>query len=213
MKKRIKQKKGINYYNNYPDEQINSIKEYDDPQEDNKNEISQCLNIDKEIFEVVFKKDKDKIFISCIPKEECICLYDYSIEITYEEFCKLGKTFKLCENIDEIFKIIKNIAEEVSFSKKGIDMQSNLRIEYSEDNTIILLFKIPLLIGKYEEIKIEFKKTQKDVSEQFKKLKEKYLKIKSMIVLGDMLSLKNEFKSEIENQKLQSQRMINHYPY
>ena len=192
-----------NYNNNYNQIQVLNQLSQIKLEEEDKNKISQTLKIDNEIFDVVFIKDKYKISIFCNPKEEFICLYEYSIEITYEEFCKLGKTFKLCENIDEIFKIIKNLVEEVALTKnRGENMQSNINIEYSQGDSINLLFKIPLLIGKYEEIKIEFKKSEKDIHQQFKKLKEKYLKIKSMVIKNDINSLRNEFISELGNQKV-----------
>ena len=173
-----------NYKQNYNNKQLKSFKE-EDP-----NEISQNLYLKNESFIVKYKKGKSKISISCNPKDDFVSLYDYSIEISFEEFCKLGKNFKICENIDDIFKIIKNIVEEVKFTKKkGSDIESNIRIEYSSDDIIYLLLKIPLLTGTYEEIKIEFKKTKKDVNEQFRKLKEKYLKIKNMVINNDIIIL------------------------
>ena len=165
--------------------------------------ISQPLNLNEEIFGVSFEKRKNTIFILCKPKDGAICLYVYYIEISYEEFCKLGKTFKLCENINEIFEIIRNIIEEVKFTnKKGSDVKSNIRIEYGEYNDdIMLILNIPLLIGTYEEIKIEFRKIKKDINFQFKKLKKKYLKLKTMVINNEIKELRNEFKSEIKNRK------------
>ena len=165
------------------------------------NEISQNFKVDYETFIVKFKKGNNKISIFCNPIDEFASLYDYSIDISYEEFCKLGKNFKMCENIDDIFKIIKNIVEEVKFTKKkGSDIESNIRMEYSSDDIIYLLFKIPLLTGTYEEIKIEFKKTKKDVNEQFSKLKEKYFKIKKMVINNDIKNLRKEFLTDTNNQ-------------
>ena len=75
-----------------------------------------------------------------------------------------------------------------------------MRLEYSSDDIINLLFKIPLLTGTYEEIKIEFKKTKKDINVQFSKLKEKYFKSKKMVINNDIKNLKNEFLTDINNQ-------------
>ena len=192
MKKDIMKKKNKDYENN---QELISFKE-EDP-----NEISHNLKIDDEIFIIKFKKRNNKISIFCNPIDEFASLYDYSIDISYEEFCKLGKNFKMCENIDDIFKIIKNIVEEVKFTKKkGSDIESNIRMEYSSDDIIYLLFKIPLLTGTYEEIKIEFKKTKKDVNEQFSKLKEKYFKIKKMVINNDIKNLRKEFLTDTLNQ-------------
>lgn len=159
--------------------------------------IAQTLKLDREIFEVIFKKEKYKILILCEPKDEVSCLYYYSTEKSLSEFQNLGKTFKLCENIDDIFKLIKNLVAEVKLTKSKKSMiESNISIHYSSDDSIFLLFKIPLLTGDYEEIKIEFNKLQKDIAEQFKKLKDKYLTIKRMIIQNNIEDIRNEFLFE-----------------
>ncbi len=94
----------------------------------------------------------------------------------------MGKTFKLCDNIYEVFNTLKNIFEEISFSSNSIkEMKSSARLVQSDNDAISLVIKIPLISGKYEEIRISFKKAKKDIEEQFKKLKKKYLAIKSIV--------------------------------
>ena len=126
--------------------------------------------------------DASKLSITCNSKEGFTAAYNYSIAISYEEFCEMGKTFKLCDNIYEVFNTLKNIFEEISFFSSTIkEMKSNARLIQSDNDAISLLIKIPLISGKYEEIKITFKKAKKDIEEQFRKLKKKYLAIKSIV--------------------------------
>ena len=109
-------------------------------------------------------------------------MYNYSIVISYEEFCDLGKSFKLCDNIYDVFNTLKNIFDEISFTSNSIkDLKSSARLIQAENDSLSLVIKIPLISGKYEEIRIVFKKAKKDLEEQFKKMKKKYLKIKSLV--------------------------------
>jgi hypothetical protein len=62
-------------------------------------------------------------------------------------------------------------------------MKSNARLIQSENDSISLVIKIPLISGKYEEIRILFKKAKRDIEDQFKKMKKKYLKIKSIVYM------------------------------
>ena len=120
--------------------------------------------------------------MNCCSKEGFTSAYNYSIVVSYEEFCEMGKTFRLCDNIYEVFNSLKNIFEEISFSSNSIkEMKSNARLIQTDNDAISLLIKIPLISGKFEEVKITFKKAKKDIEEQFKKLRKKYLAIKSIV--------------------------------
>ena len=126
--------------------------------------------------------DSNKITISCNSKDDFTSVYNYSIVISYEEFCDLGKSFKLCDNIYDVFNTLKNIFDEISFTSNSIkDLKSSARLIQAENDSLSLVIKIPLISGKYEEIRIVFKKAKKDLEEQFKKMKKKYLKIKSLV--------------------------------
>ena len=61
----------------------------------------------------------------------------------------------------------------------------------------LLLIKIPLISGKFEEIKIGFRKAKRDIEEQFKKLKKKYLKIKSMVYARKNADNKTKFQKNL----------------
>ena len=155
------------------------------------------LNEEKYIIKLKVN-DSSKLSLTCNAKEEFTSLYNYSIVLSYEEFCDMGKSFKLCDNIIEVYNTLKNIFEEISFSSNSIkEMKANARLVQSENETIFLVIKIPLITGKYEEIKIEFKKGRRDIEEQFKKLRNKYLKIKSIVYLRKIGEPKNKVTRNI----------------
>ena len=167
------------------------------------------LPLNDEKYTITLKvNDSSKISLTCCANEDFTSVYNYSVVLSYEEFCDLGKTFKLCDNISDVFNTLKNIFEEISFSCNSIkEMKANARLIQSENETISLVIKIPLISGKYEEIKIEFKKGKKDIEEQFKKMRNKYLKIKSLVYMrkyGDSKNKNNrnlldELLEEFEN--------------
>ena len=139
------------------------------------------LNEEKYIIKLKVN-DSSKLSLSCNAKEDFTSLYNHSIILSYEEFCDMGKSFKLCDNIVEVYNTLKNIFEEISFSCNSIkEMKASAKLFQNESENIYLIIRIPLITGKFEEIKILFKKARKDIEEQFKKLKKKYLKIKSIV--------------------------------
>ena len=141
------------------------------------------LPLNEEKYTIKLKvNDSSKISLTCNSNDDFTSVYNYSVILSYEEFCDLGKTFKLCDNISDVFNTLKNIFEEISFSCNSIkEMKASARLFQNEGENIYLLIKIPLITGKFEEIKIVFKKGKRDIEEQFKKLKKKYLKIKSIV--------------------------------
>jgi hypothetical protein len=59
-------------------------------------------------------------------------------------------------------------------------MIPNVKLESMNNDSFALLFKIPLFSGKYEDIRIEILKNEKNIYKQYEKLKNKYFKIKSI---------------------------------
>lgn len=202
-----------NYFNNiHINNNINNIININETKEnypkldiiesENANEIYKYLKIDQEIFIIKFVKEDNKISIFCLPLDEFVCLYDYSIQISYEEFCKLSKIFSVYESIDDIFKIIKNIVEEVNISKNEEELtRSKIYIKYTTNESIILYLKLPTLIGTYEKIKIEFNKVEKDINKQFQKLKKNFLNLKTVILENNIESTRRKLINEINNPK------------
>ena len=157
------------------------------------------LPLNDEKYTIKFKvNNSSKITITCNTKEEFTSAYNYSVVLSYEEFCDLGKSFKLCDNIYDVFNTLKNIFEEISFSSSSIkEMKASAGLMQSENESISLLIRIPLITGKFEEIKIGFKKAKRDIEEQFKKLKKKYLKIKSMVYARKNADNKTRFPKNL----------------
>ena len=74
-----------------------------------KKEFNQILYLDKEKFQkfiIIVKETQSKIILECIPDDEFTSLFDYSINLSLENFYNLGKTFKPCDNLDEIYNLI-----------------------------------------------------------------------------------------------------------
>ena len=87
---------------------------------------------------------------------------------------------------------------------------SNVKLENSNNGSINLILKIPLLNEKYEKIKIEFKKENKDIRKQYEKLKNKFLKIKK-IVYPDLEEKKTQ-NNQMNNNMNMMQGLNNQMP-
>ena len=61
------------------------------------------------------------------------------------------------------------------------DYKSEIKLEFSEDDSLTMKITIPLISEKYETIEIIFEKKKKELFEQFKTLRSKYLKVKEII--------------------------------
>ena len=169
-----------------------------------KKKFNQTLYLDNEKFIIVVKETKSKIILECIPDDEFTSLFDYSIDLSLENVYNLGKSFKQCDNLDEIYNLIQNIMLHQNLPQINLNtpvnnsnnlnmnvaptpssnlMSPSVKLESMNNDSFALLFKIPLFSGKYEDIRIEFLKHEKNIYKQYEKLKNKYFKIKS-IALG-----------------------------
>ena len=119
--------------------------------------------------------------------------------ITFQEFLNLGKCFKSCSNLEEIFNLLKNILKGIrlsiikneSISNKGANTNtgffsddyennsSSVNLECQEGKTFKIILKIPLLSGSTELITLELNKKEKNnIIESYNKLRQKYLNVK-----------------------------------
>ena len=98
--------------------------------------FSRELKLGNEIYIIKVKKIKpSQILIICENKFDYLSLYGYSITLTYEEFCKLGRSFRLYDNIDEIYDTIKNLFKGVDFSfKNEFNMGNNPMMQMNNNN-------------------------------------------------------------------------------
>ena len=103
----------------------------------------------KEIFILDIKKtESSKILINCESKDDSVTLYNYSIELSFEEFNSLGKCFKQCDNIDDIFIFLRNIIAKTTINTYNNELQSSFDLNILEDESLILILNIPLLSEK-----------------------------------------------------------------
>ena len=79
-----------------------------------KNKFDKVFNLYNEQFIITVKETQSKIILECKPNEEFISLYDYSIELSLEDFYAMGKSFKQCDNLNEIFNLIRNLMFQVN---------------------------------------------------------------------------------------------------
>ena len=169
-----------------------------------KKKFNQTLYLDNEKYIITVKETESKIILECIPDDEFTSLFDYTIDLSLENFYNLGKSFKQCDNLDEIYNLIQNIMLQQNLPQINLNspvnssnnlnmnvaptpssnlMSPSIKLESMNNDSFALLFKIPLFSGKYEDIRIEFLKHEKNIYKQYEKLKNKYFKIKS-IALG-----------------------------
>ena len=143
-----------------------------------KNKFDAVFNSYNEEFVITVIETQSKIILQCKPNEEFISLNDYLIELSLEDFYSMGKSFKQCDNLNEIFNLIRNLMFQTNLPKinnyyiQGNNsnnlnlqvaptpnsniMQPNVKLELNNNESYVLLFHIPLFNGKYEDIKIEF---------------------------------------------------------
>jgi len=170
-----------------------------------KNETKQTEKIEKEFnknytwedikYNLNLKLTKSKIIMTFNSLDDYISLYDNYAEITYSEFLNLGKCFKSCSNLDEIFNLLKNVLKglylnikkdeyvnKIIYSSNGIYESRYSSINCSTDDEekfLKLNLTIPLLSGINEIVCIKFKRNEKkNIRESYKKLREKYLNVK-----------------------------------
>ena len=144
-------------------------------------------------YNLILKLAKSKIIITCNSVHDYISLYDNYAEISYSEFLNLGKCFKSCSDLEEIFNLLKNVLKGIKlsiikdkfletffFDCNSESKTSSIKFTATdgEEKSLGLYLTIPLLSGIDEKICIEFKQKEKNIYESFKKLRTKYLNVK-----------------------------------
>ena len=82
-----------------------------------KNKFDAVFNSYNEEFVITVIETQSKIILQCKPNEEFISLYDYLIELSLEDFYSMGKSFKQCDNLNEIFNLIRNLMFQTNLPK------------------------------------------------------------------------------------------------
>ena len=94
----------------------------------------------------------------------------------------LSNNFKSCNNIEQIFTSFINILNGITIKINNTNYKSKLNIKFSEDDSLTMTIKIPLIYQTFENIEIIFEKQQKSIVEQYSTLRTKYLKVKDLIL-------------------------------
>ena len=160
--------------------------------------------LDKDFYSCSFKTDlgeyelnislkNDKLVLNCESELDFLSIYSYSKEITLEELKSLSNNFKSCENNEQIFTAFINIFNGITMTINDKKYESELNIKLSEDDSLIMNVKIPLIYGTYEKLEIIFEKKPKVIIDQYKTLRTKYLKVKDLILYHSCSGRNNFF--------------------
>ena len=152
------------------------------------------LDADKDIFQVKVGKNekKNKIIIHISKINELVDIF-YENEFTFDDLLKLDKTFRICDELDEIFKNIITFFNE----KKVI-------IKEVKDDSLILNLKLSSMTGKEKNVEMKlFKKEMnqdsivKELCKKIKILEEENKNLKEEIKifkkeLNDLNNIRND---------------------
>ena len=152
------------------------------------------LDADKDIFQVKVGKNekKNKIIIHISKINELVDIF-YENEFTFDDLLKLDKTFRICDELDEIFKNILTFFNE----KKVI-------IKEVKDDSLILNLKLSSMTGKEKNVEMKlFKKEMnqdsivKELCKKIKILEEENKNLKEEIKifkkeLNDLNNIRND---------------------
>ena len=93
-----------------------------------------------------FDIDNFKINIDCYPIDASLSLYNYNLNLAVNDFHNLGKSFRQCDDIFQIFETLRNI----------LSSSNNSNIEISTNDDITLVIPNKLSYGSMENIRILF---------------------------------------------------------
>ena len=162
---------------------------------DKKDEFSKVIDLDGLYYKLKLKLNKTNISISCDALIDYISLYEYSTELSFDKFLTLGKCFKSCSNLDDVFCLLKNIIKGIKlgvikdeysdeYNKYKDDIYeakySSINLISKEGKPLTLNLWAPLIHGKFESIEIEFNQKEKNAKELYSRLRKKYLNIKRL---------------------------------
>ena len=127
------------------------------------------LNNNDYILYIEEKAKHNCINLICRLKEDVTLLYEYSCIKTFEELKILNQHFKGCDNIKQIFNVLKKFFLELkNETKPRIDLMNDM---------IVLYFISPSFSGKYEDTTIILEKKQRKIEDQFSKLQCEYVEL------------------------------------
>ena len=147
------------------------------------NDIDYLIQIGK-------NKNKETLNISAKPNDYN-SNYFYEVTLSLDEITKLGKYFKICDDIEEVINCFKKIIN----SKENND---ELKITEIKEKNLKLILKTTLPTGKEEKIIIELNKIQKDKDQIINDLKELINYLKTIPSFSEAI---NNYYSRNKNSK------------
>ena len=125
--------------------------------------------IDKELFQVELLANDDEKFILKIGKKnnKIVFLADekynltpiyYSATLDYDDFLHLGKSFKLCDDLDSVEKTLSFFLEKYNDKEKGY----NLSIIKKSKKCFLLTFNVLLTANQNDDFSVELRGIEQD---------------------------------------------------
>jgi hypothetical protein len=122
----------------------------------NQKKFDKSITIEDELYKIIIKIVENSfrgnyIDITCNSIDENISLYYYSKQLYYDDFSRLGNSFKHCINLDEIFDLLKKILSDgtIKISFNNItEINSDYKLTMLNNGDLTLILTMPLLTGK-----------------------------------------------------------------
>ena len=152
-----------------------------------KNSKEYKLNFDKDIFQVNLAKNEseNKIIIHSMKISGIVDIF-YESEFTFDDLLKLDKTFRACDELDEIFEILVTFFNE-----------EKVLIKEVKDDLILLNLKISSLTGKEKIVEIKLIKKEMNQDSIIKELCKKINKLEeeNKTLKEEVNNMKQELKA------------------
>ena len=150
------------------------------------------LSLNSKDYLIQIGKNKNKEILNISAKQnDYNSNYFYEISLSLDEITKLGKYFKICDDIEEVINCFKKIIN----SKENTD---ELKISEINEKNLKLILKTMLPTGKEEKIEIELNKTQKDKDQIINDLRELINYLKTIPGFSEAI---NNYYSQNKNSK------------
>ena len=145
------------------------------------------------------KSDKNKEYMFSLKLETLIEIniesineipnFRYKINYSLEELNHINKYFKLCENITEAYKVIKDNIDSNELELKELDKSLSFRIKTNDKLCGDILFTIPLITKSEKE----------NIYEIYNLIKE--LKTENVKLSEEKKEMENNLRKELEEIK------------
>ena len=149
------------------------------------------------LYDIIICKTKNKKFLILQCYEQDNKYNKFEVHLKFDDLIKLSKAFKVCESIDDAYKIILN-----KFNEKKVFIQ-----ESKDFKTKIIYFSLTNIIsGEEQKIEIEIKNNNdesyiiNEFGEKYNKLEESVNRLKKENeIINNKLKCYEQYKINMEN--------------